>query len=77
MAVIHENDVAHSLNGIHITKPNSYAPWCTIPDTQIVSVEHPYIVRNIDKGLDYLGGPRGIKEVCHSFNETHFLLIID
>ncbi len=32
------------------------APWIPVSAQSIVSVEHPYIVRNIEKGLEMLGG---------------------
>ena len=31
------------------------APWIPVPSQSIVSVEHPYIIRNIEKGLQSLG----------------------
>ena len=34
----------------------SIVPWINIGTQSIVSVEHPYIVRDIDKGVASLGG---------------------
>ena len=44
-------------------KRSSYAPWYTIPRQPIVSVEHPFIIRDVDKGLATLGSPRKLQEV--------------
>ncbi|KAK2763152.1 tau 95 subunit of transcription factor TFIIIC [Arachnomyces sp. PD_36] len=40
------------------------APWYSIPSRQIVSVEHPCIVKNIDKGIETLQGDSGISQAC-------------
>lgn len=39
------------------------APWHQVPATSIVSVEHPFIVKNIEEGLKTLGGDRAISKV--------------
>ncbi|RMZ80286.1 hypothetical protein DV738_g2820, partial [Chaetothyriales sp. CBS 135597] len=39
------------------------APAYSIPRQQIVAVEHPCAIRNVDKGIDMLGGPTSIKEM--------------
>jgi len=36
---------------------NAPAPWLHIPTRAISMVEHPAIIKNIDKGLTSLGGP--------------------
>ena len=41
-----------------------YAPWYTVPEQLIVSVEHPFIIKDVDKGLAMLGSPRKLQEVC-------------
>ena len=46
-------------------KRSSYAPWYTIPRQPIVSVEHPFIINDVDKGLATLGSPRKLQEVSH------------
>ena len=33
-----------------------HAPWFTVPQISIVSVEHPYIIKNTDKAIVSLGG---------------------
>ena len=32
------------------------APWCEIPNDNVVSVEHPGIVKNVDNAILSLGG---------------------
>lgn len=44
-------------------KRSSYAPWYTIPRQPIVSVEHPFIIKDVDKGLATLGSLRKLQEV--------------
>ncbi|GAD92040.1 RNA polymerase III transcription factor subunit, putative [Paecilomyces variotii No. 5] len=39
------------------------APWYTIPSRRIVSVEHPGIVKNVDKAIDTLNGSSGISKI--------------
>ncbi|KAF1954110.1 hypothetical protein CC80DRAFT_493958 [Byssothecium circinans] len=36
---------------------NNTAPWLEIPSRAISAVEHPCIIKNIDKGIASLGGP--------------------
>ena len=46
------------------------APWCDIPPLRIVSVEHPFIIKNIDKGVETLGGNNSIAKVCMSVDSA-------
>lgn len=39
------------------------APFHPVPARQLVSVEHPAIVRNVDKAIETLQGDAGIKSV--------------
>lgn len=39
------------------------APFYHIPSRRIVSVEHPAIIRNLDKAVDTLKGDAGITKV--------------
>jgi general transcription factor 3C polypeptide 5 (transcription factor C subunit 1) len=39
------------------------ANWLTVSSDRVVTVEHPSIVRDIDKGLLSLGGEHHIKHV--------------
>lgn len=43
--------------------PSSYAPWYDVPRKPIISVEHPFIIQNVDKGVASLGGARDLSEV--------------
>jgi general transcription factor 3C polypeptide 5 (transcription factor C subunit 1) len=40
-----------------------HAPWLPIPSRAISVVEHPCIVKNIDKGIASLGGPVKLSKV--------------
>lgn len=42
---------------------SSYAPWYNVPEQPIVSVEHPFIIKDVDKGLATLGSPSKLEEV--------------
>ncbi|EFR00921.1 hypothetical protein MGYG_03924 [Nannizzia gypsea CBS 118893] len=44
------------------------APWYTVPSQDIVSVEHPCVVKNIDKAIDTLQGHAAISEMLDSSN---------
>ena len=39
------------------------APWMQIPSRAVSVVEHPCIVKNIDKGIISLGGPVKLSKV--------------
>ena len=39
------------------------APWFNIPPLSITCIEHPYVIKNISRALDSLGGPSKAKEV--------------
>ena len=43
-----------------------YAPWLPIPSRAISAVEHPCIVKNVDKGITSLGGPVKLSKVSGS-----------
>lgn len=42
------------------------APWYPVPSQDIVCVEHPCIVKNVDKAIDTLQGYAGISEVSQA-----------
>lgn len=48
-----------------------HAPWLPIPSRAISVIEHPCIVKNVDKGIASLGGPVKLSKVTMS---THRLL---
>jgi general transcription factor 3C polypeptide 5 (transcription factor C subunit 1) len=39
------------------------ADWLTVSSDRVVTVEHPSIIKDIDKGLQSLGGEHHIKHV--------------
>ena len=41
----------------------THVSWQDVPRTSIVSVEHPFIVENVAKGIEALGGPKALREV--------------
>lgn len=43
-------------------KKSTYAPWYSVPKQPIVSVEHPFIIKDVDKGLATLGSPSKLEE---------------
>lgn len=46
------------------------APIHRVPATRIVTVEHPSIVRNFEKGLKSLGGEAQLKHVSSKYRPT-------
>lgn len=40
-----------------------FAPWYKVPDQLVVNVEHPYIIKNIDRGIASLGGEAKMEKV--------------
>jgi hypothetical protein len=48
-----------------VTSPSEqqHAPWLPIPSRAISVVEHPCIVKNVDKGITSLGGPVKLSKV--------------
>ncbi|KGQ00939.1 hypothetical protein PAAG_12366 [Paracoccidioides lutzii Pb01] len=55
------------------------APWYSIPAREIVSVEHPCFVKNIDKAIETLDGKSGIsrasKPNSYTLNNPHIPII--
>ena len=55
-------------NGENITgrsnhRQDLYAPWYSVSRQPIVVVEHPFIIKDVDKGLATLGSPSKLGEV--------------
>ena len=44
----------------------SYAPWYDVPSRSFISVEHPFIIKDIERGINSLGGPDNLEEVGSS-----------
>jgi len=42
------------------------APWSNVAQLKIVDVEHPFIIQNIQKGIETLGGRNSISKVGSS-----------
>lgn len=40
-----------------------YARWYTVPDKHVVSIENPFIIKDIDKGIETMGGVNKLHEV--------------
>jgi general transcription factor 3C polypeptide 5 (transcription factor C subunit 1) len=40
-----------------------HAPWLPIPSRAVSAIEHPCIIKNIDKGIASLGGPVKLSKV--------------
>ena len=40
-----------------------YAPWYTVPNKHFVSIENPFIIKNVDKGIETMGGVKKLQEV--------------
>lgn len=40
-----------------------YAPWFQIPPRRIVAVEHPGVVKNVDRAITTLQGEKGLANV--------------
>lgn len=45
------------------TREARTAPFHAIPPRRLISVEHPALIRNLDKAIDTLQGDTGIKKV--------------
>lgn len=42
---------------------NHSAPWLTIPRIPVVGVEHPFLITDINRAIDSLGGSSKIETV--------------
>ena len=58
-AVDHDHD--HGL--AHEKAVEHTAPWLQVPSRAISVVEHPCLIKNIDKGIVSLGGPVKLSKV--------------
>ena len=50
---------------------SQHAPLFHVPQLSVVSVEHPFIIRNMDKAMEMLGGLPGINPVLNRATLTH------
>ncbi|KAH8641084.1 transcription factor tfiiic complex a box associated subunit sfc1 [Alternaria alternata] len=54
------------------TTGNQHAPWLPIPSRAVSVVEHPAIVKNVDKGITSLGGPVKLSKVSRDSSAYRF-----
>ena len=40
-----------------------YAPWYIVPNKHFVSIENPFIIKNVDNGIETMGGVKKLQEV--------------
>ena len=52
-------------------KVSSRAPWYNVPKSPIVSIEHPFIIQDVDKGLATLGHPSKLEQVSDCSCNRH------
>lgn len=53
------------------------ADWLTVSSDRVVTVEHPSIIKDIDKGLQSLGGEHHIKHVGQIFSKIYHAMSSD
>jgi len=51
------------MRGVADERERPTAPFYSVPEERIVSIEHPCIVKNFDNGFKSLGGEAQIKQV--------------
>ena len=58
--------------GVEVIAPESrpaqlfstrYARWYTVPTRHFVSIENPFIIQNVNKGIETMGGVNKLQEV--------------
>lgn len=54
-----------------------YAPWYRLPTRHIVAVEHPGIVKNVDRAIKTLQGDAGISKARTQFTSRKSSLTFD
>ena len=55
----------------HSQDTTTAAPWLPIPTRAISMVEHPCIVKHVDKAITSLGGPVKLSQVRGKLPEYH------
>ena len=55
-----------SLKSSALPKFTSSAPWYDVPQKDVVTVEHPCIVQDVDKAVQMLGGELALRNLVHS-----------
>ena len=56
------------------TEHGDAAPWFRVPDKTAISVEHPCLVKNVDKAIEMLGGPSAIPSILEKDTEKSISL---
>lgn len=54
---------SHGRDPITDQMSSKYAPWYHVPELSMVCIDHPFIVENLDKAFDTLGGLPKIRSV--------------
>lgn len=55
---------------------NQSAPWSIIPRVSIVGVEHPYLISDMGRAIDTLGGSVKTSQVKPSFSVSHLPVLL-
>ncbi|KAK5950178.1 tau 95 subunit of transcription factor TFIIIC [Knufia fluminis] len=50
------------------------APWLSIPAGQAISVEHPCMIKNVDKAIDMIGGATAISQALEEDSDKTFAI---
>ncbi|TGZ83100.1 hypothetical protein EX30DRAFT_317083 [Ascodesmis nigricans] len=48
----------------------SLTPWTPVPDKRLITVEHPAIIRNVDRGMETVGGEKALKKLASTRGES-------
>lgn len=43
---------------------SGFAPSYNLPHFAMISIEHPFVIKNVDRAIETLGGLQKIKAVC-------------
>jgi general transcription factor 3C polypeptide 5 (transcription factor C subunit 1) len=55
------NDNEHDVSAEHSN--TDLAPWLPVPSRAVSAIEHPCIIKNVDKGITSLGGSVKLSKV--------------
>ncbi|KAI4289200.1 MAG: hypothetical protein L6R35_001540 [Caloplaca aegaea] len=55
---------------------NQSAPWSIIPRVSVVGVEHPYLISDMGRAIDTLGGSLKTSQVKPSFSVSHLPVLL-
>lgn len=51
---------------VEVPVPSAKAPSYPVPPQPIMAIEHPFAIRDIDRGIMTLGGPESLSTVRNS-----------